>query len=447
MIDKVKATVKNGNLIPNGSTVTVALSGGSDSMALLYALNILKNDLGINLRAAHVNHCLRGNDADRDEEFVIRKCNEMNVPIDVLKVDVAKEAAESGESLEECGRRIRYSFFDSLGDDNIIATAHNLSDKIETFLFNFARGSSLRGLCSIPVKRNNIVRPLIDCTKSEIVDFCNNNNIEFVTDSSNSDVKYNRNRIRHNIIPELQKINSSFEQVAARCIFSVNEDEVYLSSLSEKIVNDAKCRNGYEASVLANAPVALRKRAIVKICESAAQVTPEQKFLPLISDLLLNGGSMQINGGVKIRVRKGILDFPSESADPEKTEVKNTAVFGNKLIETEIVNITEINNLQNISNHGLEFLVDCDKIIGRIFVRSRESGDKITLKSRNCTKTLKKIFNENSVLPEKRSEIAVFADDVGVVAVEGIGCDARVCISEKTINVLKIKIKSGVELY
>ena len=97
MSDKIKATVKNGNLIPNGSTVTVALSGGSDSMALLYALNILKNDLGINLRAAHVNHCLRGNDADRDEEFVIRKCNEMNVPIDVLKVDVAKEAAESGE--------------------------------------------------------------------------------------------------------------------------------------------------------------------------------------------------------------------------------------------------------------------------------------------------------------------------------------------------------------
>ncbi len=446
MIDKVKATVNSGNLIPKGSTVIVALSGGSDSMALLYLLNKLKSEYDLNLRAAHVNHCLRGNDADRDEEFVVRKCRELSVSLDVLKVDVAKAAAENGEGLEECGRRIRYEFFDSLGDDIIIATAHNLSDRIETFLFNFARGSALRGLCSIPVKRNNIIRPLIDCTKSEIIDYCNANGIEYVTDNTNSDVKYTRNRIRHNIISELYKVNSSFEQVAARCISSVNEDEMYLSSLADNLIEDAKTENGYDVNVLANAPVPLKKRALVRICESEANVTPEQKFLPLILELFVKGGSLQINGGVTIRVRKGMLDFPSESAEIESIELKNGAVFGNKIIETEIVNINEINYLQNISKHGLEFFVDCDKILGRAFVRSREPGDKITFKSRNCTKTLKKLFNELSVPPETRNNFAVIADDAGVFAVEGVGCDTRVCISEKTKNVLKIKIKIGAEL-
>ncbi len=445
MIDKIKATVNSGNLIPKGSTVVVALSGGNDSMALLYSLNMLKNEYDINLRAAHVNHCLRGNDADSDEEFVIRKCREMNVPLDVLKVDVAKAAAENGEGLEECGRRIRYEFFDSLGDDNIIATAHNLSDRIETFLFNFARGSALRGLCSIPLKRNNIIRPLIDCSKTEIIDFCNKNGIEYVTDNTNSDVKYTRNRIRHNIIPELYEVNSSFEQVAGRCISSVNEDEMFLSALADDVVENAKRENGFDSTVLSRAPIPLRKRAIVRICESVVNVTPEQKFLSAILLLLDNGGSVQINGGVTVRVRKGMLDFPSESAEIESIELKNGAVFGDKIIETEIVNINEINNLQIFSKRGLEFLLDCDKIFGRVLVRSRESGDKITLKSRNCTKTLKKLFNELSVPPESRSSLAVIADDAGVLAVEGIGCDARVCISDTTENVLRIKIKIGAE--
>lgn len=444
MINKVKATVNRERLIPDGSTVIVALSGGSDSMALLYSLNILKSEYNFNLRAAHVNHCLRGSEADKDEEFVIRKCRELSVPLDVLKVDIAKEAAEKGEGLEECGRRIRYEFFDSLGDDNIVATAHNLSDRIETFLFNFARGSALRGLCSIPVRRNNIIRPLIDCTKTEIIDFCYLNRIEYVIDNTNTDVKYNRNRIRHNVIPELFEVNGSFEQVAARCISSVNEDEAYLSCLADGLVKESNRENGYDSTVLSNAPVSLKKRAIVRICETEVNITPEQKFLPLIIGILTKGGSVQINGGVTVRVRKGILYFPSEPAEFESVELRNGAVFGEKIIETEIVNIKEINNLQNISKHGLDFFVDCDKIIGRAIIRSRMSGDKINLRSRNCSKTLKKLFNELSVPPEIRNSLAVIADDAGIIAVEGVGCDSRTCVSENTQNVLKIKIKSGV---
>lgn len=442
MINKVKSAIEKHGMLPAGSTVVAAVSGGSDSMAMLTALNAIKDEYSIELCAAHVNHCLRGEDADRDECFVVQKCNEMGIPVHVLKVDVAAKAKESGESFEECGRRIRYEFFDSLAENAVIATAHNLSDRVETFLFNFARGSALRGLCSIPVKRDNIIRPLIECTKAEILDFCEKNSIEYVTDATNADIKYARNRIRHNVITELCEINPSFEQSANRCISAVNEDEMFLASLADELVQKARAEGGFDACVLSDAPAPVKKRAVIKICEECVGVTPEQKFAEKICGLLKSSGSLQINGGVTVRVRKGMLDFPAECTEVQTVKIENgRAQFGSACIETQIINIKEINNLQNILKQGLEYFLDCDKILGVVTVRSRQAGDKITLKSRGCTKTLKKLFNELAVAPEKRNEIAVFADDGGVILVEGVGCDSRAAVTKDTEKVMVVKIK------
>lgn len=441
MNNKVRSTIEKYAMLSKGSTVVAAVSGGSDSMALLAVLNSVKDEYGIRLFAAHVNHCLRGEDADRDEEFVILKCNEMGIPVRTLRVDVAAQAQKNGESFEECGRRVRYEFFNSFGDDVVIATAHNLSDRVETFLFNFARGSALRGLCSIPAKRDNIIRPLIECSKSEILEFCEKNSIEYVTDATNSDVKYSRNRIRHNVITELSEINSAFEQCAERCIASVNEDERFLSSLAAELVERAGNGAGFDACVLADAPNPIKKRAVIRICEECAGVTPEQRFVEKICDLLKNQGRLQINGGVTVRVRKGILDFPSGSSTAQAAQPLDGEVyFGNAVIKAQIINTNEINNLQNILKQDLEYFLDCDKIHGRITVRSRESGDKISLKARGCSKTLKKLFNELEIPPEKRNEVAVFADDDGVILVEGVGCDSRVAVTRDTRNVLDVKI-------
>lgn len=444
MIDKVKSAIKKYNMFSEGSTVVVAVSGGSDSMALLSVLNTIKDEYKINLCAAHVNHCLRGEAADSDERFVCEKCKALGVKLYVKKADIAKMASEQGMGLEECGRNVRYDFFNSICDNVIIATAHNLSDRAETFLFNFARGSALRGLCSIPPVRDNIVRPLIDCTKAEILDFCERNCVEYVTDATNADVKYSRNRIRHNVITELQKINPSFEAGASRCIASLNEDEAFLSSLADETLKNAVCKNGYDAKIISAAPVPVKKRAIIKIIEESKGVTPEGKFVDKICALLESSGKMQINGCVTVRVRKGILDFPGVSDECIKAEIlENQSSFGDAEIEAKIVNIAEINNLQNISKQGLEYYLDCDKIHGRVIVRSREEGDKITLASRKCTKSLKKLFNELSVPPEKRNSLAVFADECGVVLAEGAGIAQRVALGKETQKVLVIKIKRG----
>ena len=442
MIDKIKSTIAKYGMLGNATKVVVAVSGGSDSMALLFALNSMKKEYGIELCAAHVNHCIRGDDAERDELFVRNKCEELGVEVYIKKADVVKMASEQGIGLEECGRNVRYNFFNSLGDNVVIATAHNLRDRAETFLFNFARGSALRGLCSIPPVRDNIIRPLIDCSKEEILAFCEGNGIEYVNDVTNADVKYSRNRIRHNVVTELCEINPSFEKCAGRCIESLNEDELYLSSLADEAAEKAACKNGYDAVILSQLPLPIKKRAIVRIVEKSADVTVEGKFLNSICETLVSGGSLQINGGATVRVRKGILDFPkkfSETPDPQNLE--NGAAFGNVYIKTENINKSETNNLQFISKNGLEYYLDCDKIHGRVIVRSREEGDSITLASRKCTKSLKKLFNELAVPPEERCSVAVFADDDGVILVEGAGVARRVAVDNGTQNILKITVE------
>lgn len=430
MINKVKATIEKYNMLSEGVTVVVALSGGSDSMSMLNILNSVKDEYGISLIAAHVNHGIRGESADRDEAFVKEKCNEAGIELHILKADVVGMAKEKGIGLEECGRQVRYGFFNSLGKNILIATAHNLSDRTETFLFNFSRGTALRGLCSIPARRDNIIRPLIECTKEEINAYCKDNSIDYVTDETNSDVTYSRNRIRHNVIPQLSKINSSFEACASRCIESLNEDEAFLVSLSNELSEKAKVEDGYDAKLLADSPLPVLKRALVFICESSVGITPEYRSLENIIKILKNSGQVQINGGAYVRVRKGVLDFPEKSKG-----------LGNASIETKIVNINEINNLQNISKQYLEYFLDYDKIVGSIVIRSRLAGDKISLSGRGCTKSLKKLFNELAVPPEKRDLTAVVADDNGILILEGIGIDRRVAVTGETKKVIIVKIK------
>lgn len=430
MINKVKAAVEKYNMLPEGATVVAGVSGGSDSMAMLFILNSLKDEYGIKLIAAHVNHGLRGETADRDERFVRQKCCEMGIECHVLRADIPSAAKEKGLGFEECGRQVRYEFFNSFGENVIIATAHNLSDRAETFLFNFARGSALRGLCSIPVVRDNVIRPLIGCTKDEINAFCAENSIEYVTDETNSDVAYSRNRIRHNVVSQLLKINPSFEKNASRCIDSLNEDEAFLNSLADELVQKAKTDGGYDRQILLDSALPVMKRSLIMIAEKDAGVTPEYRSLEKIIELLRISGTAQINGGVTVRVRKGILDFPSASVG-----------LGNVSIETEIINIDETNNLQNISKQDLEYYLDYDKIHGRMFVRCREAGDRISLPARGCTKSLKKLFNELSVPPEKRESIAVVADDNGLLILEGIGIDKRAAVTKETEKIMVVKIK------
>lgn len=443
MICKVRQTVAKYKMLPEGSRVTVALSGGADSMALLHSLLILKDELKLEISAAHVNHCLRGEDADRDELFVREECEKLGVKLDVLRIDVATKAEESGESIEECGRRIRYDFFASLGGDKITATAHNLNDRAETFLFNFARGTGLRGLCSTPVVRGNIVRPLIECSRAEIERFCEENSISFVTDKTNFETVYARNKIRHGAMVCLRQLNPSFEESAQRCIDSLNEDEDLLSCLAADLLEKSRVANGFDAAVLDSAHIAIKKRAVAAaIFEKTSQRT-DSKTLCDICDMLGSQGKRQISGGSYVRVRKGILDFPVFE-NGEEIEIPFTDEefrFGDAIVQISIINKNDTDSLQNSDIEILEYRIDYDKINGSVVFRNRREGDRLALAGRGCSKTLKKAFNEMSIEPEKRSGLLIVVDGSGILAVERVGVDERCAVSAETEKIMRIIIR------
>ncbi len=260
MLNKVKKTIINsGILTEQPCNITVALSGGADSVALLYSLYMLKNELKFSLSACHVNHNLRGEESDRDEMFVRRLCRMLDIPIYVKNIRVTDYVTKH-KSVELCAREIRYGFFSSLYGKRYIATAHTASDNTETVLINMTRGTALSGVSGIPHRRGNIIRPIIECTREEIENFCTSNSLAYVTDSTNLSDDYTRNKLRHSVIPVLKQINPSVENAFTRLSELCSEDDSYLDSVAaaekKRSENDGK----YDVKSLSRlAPCILRR--------------------------------------------------------------------------------------------------------------------------------------------------------------------------------------------
>lgn len=439
MICKVRRTIADYRMIDADSSVCVALSGGADSMALLYALNSLKSELHFSLCAAHVNHGIRGEEANRDEDFVSEQCRRLNIPLYKAAYDVPAVCKQTGEGLEECGRRLRYAFFQGL-DVDLIATAHNLNDRIETFLFRYARGSGGKGLCSIPYVRGNIIRPLLDCSRSEIEAYCEAEGIPFVLDSTNDDMAYSRNRIRHGVIPQLKVLNPAFEEAALRCMETLCDDEDYLNRQAESLLLSAKCENGYHADILREAHTAVSSRSVAAAIYKAIGVAPDYRDIQGVLQLLQISGQYQLSANRVARVRKGILDFPVFGNEKPFSYSVGLGITrcGDYEIEITVVDKQCLENTQIVNTKYNIFLIDYDKISGNLSVRNRREGDTICLAGRNCTKSLKKLLNEAGILPEKRDSVLLLTDEIGIVLAEGFGVCKRAAVSENTDKILKI---------
>ncbi|MCD7872117.1 MAG: tRNA lysidine(34) synthetase TilS, partial [Clostridiales bacterium] len=228
MNDKVNGTVSKFNLLSEGDTVMIAFSGGADSVFLCEYLQSVKDKFKLSLKAVHVEHGIRGKESLRDCEFASEYCAKNNIECLVFHINAVEEAKAAGLGIEEYSRNKRYEIFDSISCDKI-ATAHSLSDNIETVLFRLARGTSLKGLCGIPPKRGKIIRPLIEITSYEIREYLKKHNIPFCVDSTNFDNNYSRNYIRNKIIPEFKNINSEFENNVSRLIENIRENQEFLS--------------------------------------------------------------------------------------------------------------------------------------------------------------------------------------------------------------------------
>ena len=267
MLKNVLEFIKKNRLIENGERILIGLSGGADSVCLTHILYSLKSELNIELFAAHVNHGIRGEEAKRDEEFAKNFAKSLDIPIFIKHADVITEAKNRGVSEEMCGRQIRYEFFEeTVKEHNInkIATAHNKNDTVETVLMNFIRGSSLAGLCGIPAKRGNIIRPILPLTREAIIAYVNENKLDYVTDSTNLETVYTRNKIRLDLIPYLeQHFNTNFTNTVYHSSDVLYREHQFLEEKARAIYQQV-ATEGDSSVMLSLAPLLENEDVMVK---------------------------------------------------------------------------------------------------------------------------------------------------------------------------------------
>ncbi len=444
--EKAKKAIEEYAMLENVKTVVVGFSGGADSVCLLHFLNSVKEEYNFRLCAAHVNHGIRGEEAERDSAFSHQFAEELSIDFHLLEVNCVKEAAENNESVEEAGRRIRYNFFNSVieNEDSVIATAHNSNDNAETIIFNISRGASLSGAKGIPPKRNNIIRPLIYCTRAEIEGYCSENNLAYVTDSTNLSDDYTRNRIRHFVIPEIEKVNQGAISAFSRFSKSVQSDVDYLNSVAEEAFKKAKTEeHSYNTGYIASLHPSIRSRVLYKAILSFSNENPDSKKIEAVAQCIKENTQIQLYKNCYAKTEKGVLKFfgnvnnkiiaPLENKQLSMDGFKET--FGDYVIESE----KYIDFFKKNDNLLLDNLIDCDTIYGKLILRKRVTGDKITLRRRNVTKTLKKLFLEENIPVAERDFVPVISDDNGVVWVYGIGVNKKNAVNRESKKILFVK--------
>ncbi|MFA7253191.1 MAG: tRNA lysidine(34) synthetase TilS [Patescibacteria group bacterium] len=240
---KVLRDIRTNFLIEEGDDIIVAVSGGADSLSLLYILNELKDTLQFTISACHFNHRLRGEASDEDEALTKKNCAKLGIAL-----EVGRASAKNLYKSEDKAREARYRFFEKLVGERTntkVALAHNLNDLAETFLFNAVRGSGLKGLSSIPASRKNIIRPLLSAGRAEIEDYLQKKGITYSIDRTNSDLKYSRNWIRHKLIPMLKNINPNVVETLGNSAKIFGDDFDFIknsaiASLSDTMVLETK---------------------------------------------------------------------------------------------------------------------------------------------------------------------------------------------------------------
>lgn len=407
MVDRVIHTVEKFGLLDNGDRVIVALSGGADSVSLLHALYSIKEKYNLTLYAAHLNHGLRGEEAERDEKFCKILCKKYKIEFFVRRLDIRALAEKEKISDELCGRNERYRFLEELSEklNAKIATAHNAGDNAETLIFNLARGCGLSGAAAIPPKRGRIVRPLLECTRAEIEAYCRENKLDFVTDSTNYEDCYSRNRLRHRVIPELLRINPTFETSALRFTQDMAQVRDYIKKCAAEAAEQAKTEEGYRAETLLKNDPAILKNAVIHICKEKG-VVPERRHVGLMIQTLENGGAVELSKQYTAVCSQGIFRLAASEIgedllfEPFSRQSMDFS-FNGKRIHAEI-------NNSNLENYKLIF-------------RTRTGGDLFTFRDRGITKPLRKAMNEAKISAELRDSAVVLASGSTVFFCEGLG--------------------------
>lgn len=400
MLNKLSAMIRTQNMIRPGEHIICAVSGGADSVALLFGLYLLKDKLDFSLSAAHFNHHLRGAESDRDQAFVQDFCERFDISLHVGGGMI--EVGEKG--LEAAAREARYAFLRTLPGK--IATAHTADDNAETILLHLIRGTGLKGLCGITPVGENLIRPLLTVTRSEVEAFLEEYHLPHVEDSSNATDQFLRNRLRHRVMPLLLAENPRLAENLTAMAMSLQADANLLADLTEKCYT-------LEISKLRQMDSALRSRILERFLQDSGVKEPQRSHIALVESLVFSekpSASASFPGGVTL---ERCYDTLRRKPDPMPTDWSIPVLPGVYQVPGWKVTCAPA---QEIINNATIFTLS---VQGSVCLRSRQTGDAMRLSGGN--KTLKKLYIDRKIPASARPFVPVLADETGVLGVPGIG--------------------------
>lgn len=433
--------------------VLVGFSGGADSVLLLLFLSKLRQNIGdFKILAFHVNHLIRGDEADRDERFAKEFAERLDVEFLSVKIDVPALADELKIGLEEAARNARYSAFDSIlqgrNDISSIATAHNSTDNLETVLMNMMRGAGTRGLSGIRPVRDNVIRPLIRIPKKDITELLLRHGVPFVVDSTNLSVDYRRNYIRNEIIPKLSAISSSAENSAMRLSENLRCDDDFIESVKTEFITE-NLKNGHVSKKKLKAlHKAVFARVILAMTKDFGGVSCERVHIDEIySHLEMTDFVLFLPGELSFVIRGDDCFVEKRKENTELSYEYKLHMGVNEFSGLNgVILISETpfdDSFTNVYKISIQTSAGFDIISDSLLVRSRKDGDSYRYAGMNHK--LKKVFNDKSVPPFFRSNIPVICDNSGIIWVAGLPVRDEVKHSDSKRIYLALAHKIGDE--
>lgn len=453
MIASVSKTIEDHELIRRGDSVLVALSGGPDSVALLDILCRLRKRLKLELSAVYVNHQIRPKAASREEAFCSALCQNQKVEFISVAADVPSLAAESKQSLEQVGRELRYREFERIAQENAIdriALGHHADDRAETILFRIIRGTGTAGLKGIPIKRGKIVRPLYHLTKSEILDYLDQRNIEFCIDRSNLKTDFKRNLIRLRLLPEIrQSLNPAVDSALLGLGETAQAEDQFLERLAARAIKKAvRFSPGgkieLDLILFSNYDLWLRRR-LIRHCVtllSPSGLAPDRKVTERLVNLSPNGKrSISLPGGIQATEVTGKLVFLRKEKLGYCKELRSGTIqsLDNPRINLKFRSVRERGLPLKKERRSSSVRIDADRVSLPLMVRSIRPGDRFRPLGMKGSKKVGDYLTDRKLHPVYRDEIPVVCDTQGIVWLVGFEIDERVKIDKRTKKVLKIE--------
>ncbi len=437
---KVCEYIKLNNLLEKKDNIILGVSGGADSVCLLYIMKELKSEYDLDITAVHINHMIRET-AGRDEDFTRNLCEKLGIKFISHKTDCPAISERDGISLEEAGRNERYRLFNETGEKEYgkdkykIAVAHHMDDLAETLIFNMARGTGINGLASVKCKSGNVIRPLLCVTRAEIEEFLLGAGAEYVNDETNFSDDYTRNKIRHKIIPTMNEITEKAVNHMASCAGQLGEIEDYLREQTESIwvkyVRESENEVLISDSVLNEHPALVKRvihRALTEVAGRARDISAIQieAVLNLFElqtgrkrDLIYNMEALRVYEGVKIVTKKEVSEEDKEN------------ILGRLHFE-----IKDRDFSQNIPTDLYTKWFDYDKIKYSLNVRFRHEGDYLTVNDQNAKKLLSDYMTNEKIPSDKRDEIPLLADNDHILWVVGYRISNYYKVTDETKKIV-----------